>query len=112
MGKFDSTSTLFSNHKLLNFFDIHKCFVLFSIFKFIKRYPNNNLLKCVDSPYATRGGNLNLECPQFRTQLFKHSIFYFGPQLWNSSPPDIKDITSISYFQFKRKTKEHFLRCL
>ncbi len=60
MGKFDSTSAVYSEHKLLNFFDIHKCFVLLSIFKFMKNFPGNNLFTYVESPYATRGANLNL----------------------------------------------------
>lgn len=110
MGKFDSTSAVYSEQKLLIFSDIHKCFVLLSIFKFMKVFPGNNLFNYVDSPYATRGANLNLECPQFRTVLFKHSLFYFGPHLWNSLPVNIKNVHNVSYLQFKRKIKEHFIQ--
>ena len=109
MGKFESTDAVYSEHKLLDFFEIHKCFVIFFIFKSIRNLPGINMFKFVDSPYAIRGRNLNLVCPQFRTTLFKNCIFYLGPQLWNSLPVTIKELVNIAnFFNFKRKTKDYF----
>lgn len=78
---------------------MHKCFILFFIFICIKHFLGINLFKYADSPYATTEGNLNLECPQFGTQLFKHSMFTLGPHLWNFLTATIKNVSNVNYFQ-------------
>ncbi len=108
LGKFDSTANIFAEHRLLNFYSIHKCFLLLFIFKNLLNRPRTPYFQLLESRYGTRQQNVNIVCPQYRTTLFKHSIFYYGPQLWNNLPTDIKNI-SYNPHQFKKKVKKHFL---
>ena len=48
---------------------------------------------------------LNLYVPRANCQLFKHSLMYNGPKIWNSLQPDIKIACSIPVF--KRMYKAH-----
>lgn len=110
LGKFESTATVYSEHKLLKFYSIHKCFLLLFIFKNITYQQGTPVFKSLETPYRTRNNSSNLVCPQYRTTLFKYSIFYFGPKLWNSLPNDINTLcNSSSILQFKIKIKKHLL---
>ena len=110
IGKFDSAAILFSEHKLLNFYNIHKCFLLLFMFKNIRNSSGSPVFKFIESSHGTRGSSTNLVCPKFRTTLFRNSIMYFGPQLWNSLPIDIKLlINTAGCLQFKRIIKNHFI---
>ena len=105
LGKFESTVNMLSDHKLLNFYSIHKCFLLLFIYKNIANVQENPVFRLSDSGYSTRQNHVNLVCPRYRTTLFKHSIFYYGPQLWNALPNEIRNVSS--HTQFKRKIKDY-----
>ena len=112
MGKFESTSRAYSLLNLLNFKNLMKYFVLISMFRYVKKFPENQVFKLIQNTHNTRGNNVNFQCPQFRTKLFDNSVLCAGPQLWNSLPLDIKNIINNSNLsQFKRKAKQYLLNC-
>ena len=107
LGKFDSTHNIFRDHHLLNFYSIHKCFLLLSIFKNITYRHRTPVFKLSDATHCTRSNN-NIICPRYRTTPFKHSMFYSGPQLWNSLPPNIRTLHhSASFLLFKKTIKDY-----
>ena len=108
LGKFDSTSNILREHRLLNFYNIHKCFLLLTIFKNITFRQGIPVFRVSDLIHNTRSNNVSIICPFFRTTLFKNSMFYSGPQLWNSLPVYIRTFCfSDSLPQFKRKLKDY-----
>lgn len=108
LGKYDSTSVVYSSHSLLNLNSIHKCFLLIFIFKSLKNCNESSAFRFIESNHRTRANKTNLICPQFRTTLFKNSIFCVGPLLWNSLPDSLKILTNVnSVFQYKRNLKKH-----
>ena len=107
-GKYDSTDNIYLEYRLLNIFSIHKYFLLLSIFRNITNAQGTTIFHLSHSIHNTRSICVNLICPQFRTTLFKNSIFYLGPQIWNTLPNDVKNILmSGSLNQFKKKIKKH-----
>lgn len=109
LGKFDSTENSFITHNLLKFNYVHKYFTLLFIYNNITGCQTNSLFKFVNIGYRTRGNNINLKCPQFRTVLFKNSIFCAGPQLWNSLPIHFKNLINYDNNKsaFKMGLKKH-----
>ena len=55
--------------------------------------------------YSTRNSN-NFHLPLIRTSSFRKSIFFHGPQVWNSIPQIIKECKTLNSF---RKTYKRFL---
>lgn len=87
---------------------IHKYFLLLLIFKNITNNQGTQMFRLTDSVHNIRNNNLNLICPQYRTTLFRNSLFYFGPQLWNTLPNEIKIIvTTGNIVIFKREIKRY-----
>lgn len=108
IGKFDSTCNIISDYKLLNVFSIHKYFLLLYVFKHITCTQGNLIFEFSQSTHCTRNNNVSLICPQYRTTLFKYSMFYYGPQLWNTLPIDIRNICNTGNVnQFKMKIKNY-----
>ena len=105
--KFESTEGIFSNLKLLKLNYIHKYFLLLDIFKSVNN--NDGIFNIQEHPHATRRNHVNLSSRPFRTTLFRNSIFYLGPEVWNSLPVSLKsEVTSMPINSFKYKIKQHF----
>ena len=104
-GKFESTVDIFASHNLLHIHSIHKYFLLLLIFRTIRNVETHSFV-FVDSQYTTRSNNLNLQCPRFRTTLFKNCVMCHGPFVWNALPADIKNlIVTNNFSRFKNKVK-------
>ena len=59
--------------------------------------------------YDTRSAYLNdYVRPIPKTEIFKRSLLYFGPSLWNTIPQDIRNCTSVKNFKFL--FKRHLLQ--
>ena len=110
MKKFDSTTAIFTENKLLQFESIHKYFSLLLIFKTVRNLGENKTFKFVETFCNTRRNNTDLDCPQFRTTLFKNSLICYGPQLFNSLPLDQKLLLKTSsIFSFKKEIRKYLL---
>ena len=106
--KYESTEMIFSNQKLMKLSNIHKYFLLLDIFKSLKN--NSNIFSIQEHTRVTRGNQINMVCPPFRTTLFKNSIMCLGPEIWNSLPTSIKcEVNSLSLNSFKFRVKKHLL---
>ena len=107
LKKFDSTSYIYSEFKLMKFTSIHKYFMLLLIYKSLKQ---NMIFRLIDNTVNTRNNNINLVCPVFRTTLFKVSIINLGPTFFNGLPLDIKVLlTSESFEVFKKNIKAYMI---
>lgn len=106
LKKFDSTTEIFNQAKILRFPFIHKFFTLLLIFKNIQR---NEIFKLVETVPHTRSNNVNLVCPVFRTTLFQNSVVNYGPKLFNSLPHDLKILLTSNKFRFKQEIKKYLL---
>lgn len=110
LGKYDTTNIIFSTSNFLTFTNIYKYFLLLFIYKCIKVYQGINIFRLLNFNQNTRGNNLNLFCPQFRTTLFRNSLLCSGPHLWNSLPTEIKELVNNGHvFLFKRTIKKYLL---
>ena len=77
--------------------------------KNLKNASDNPIFRFIASSHNTRGNNMNLVCPQYRTTLFKNSLSCLGTQIWNSLPLTIKQqFYTVTFSQFKRIVKGHF----
>ena len=102
---------LYSTHKLLKLYNIHKYFLVLCIFRNIIVTSGTVIFSLVGNTYRTSGSGLDLVCPQFRTNLYKNSIMYSGPQLWNSLPVNLNSLANNStYSIFKKNTKNYLHR--
>ena len=107
LNKFESTRNIMYTQNFLTFTNIHKYFVMLSIYKYLTQYCGGQPFSLVRTSYNIRGNNVNLIIPQYRTTLFKHSVLYFGPQMWNSFPLQIKNLLysgNLSIFKKSVKT--------
>lgn len=112
MSKFESTRNITGTQNFLTFINIHKYFLCYSIFKYFTQYRGDHPFKLVNTPYNTRGNDVNLICPQFRTTLFKLSILCTGPQIWNTLPLNVKTLLqNASPPTFKKSVKTHLYNC-
>ena len=112
MNKFESTRNIPITHNFLSFTNIHKYFLLLSIYKYLAQYCGAQPFRLVHTSYNTRGNNVNLIYPHFRTSLFKHCILYSGPQIWNSLPVQIKSLlNSANLSSFKKTVKTYLYNC-
>lgn len=106
--KFDSTRDIYQSKNILKVSSIHKYFTLLLIFKTIGP---NSVFKTREHALNTRGNNINLSLPVFRTQLFKNSVINFGPELFNSLPPNIKLLLRGGNLnKFKKEIKSYLLQ--
>lgn len=112
MNKFESTRNIYNEQNFLKFSNIHKHFLLLSIYKYFTQYSGAQPFKLVQTSYNIRGNNVNLMCPQFRTTLFKYSVLCSGPQIWNSLPLEIKMLLHNDNLPtFKRSLKTYLYNC-
>lgn len=93
-GKFDCVNEHLSSLKMLNFEPIHEYFSLSLIYKMQTSYSGTYIIRLVDNSHQTRSSNLDLMCPPFRTAVYNNSILCAGPKLFNSLPPNKKNIKS------------------
>ena len=106
MTRFESTQGVLSMYRFLSFTNIQKYFVLLSIYKSVTQYQGTQPFRIVTTSHSTRGNNVNVICPQFRTAAFQNSLLCSGPQLWNSLPMQIKGLVNNgSLSLFKRSIK-------
>ena len=106
--RYDSTKGVLSAYKFLNFENIHKYFTLFSIYKCITRYQGTQPFRLISTTHNTRGNNVNLICPHFRTVLFHKRLLYPGNQLWNSLLVDIEGFVNNGILnQFKKNVNSY-----
>ena len=92
----------------------YKYFVGILMFKcFYNLVPDNIVnrftLVCNTHSYDTRSAYMNdYVRPIPKTEIFKRSLLYFGPSLWNTIPQDIRNCTSIQNLKFL--FKRHLLQ--
>ena len=110
MTRFESTQGVLSMYRFLSFTNIQKYFVLLSIYKSVTQYQGTQPFRIVTTSHSTRGNNVNVICPQFRTAAFQNSLLCSGPQLWNSLPMEIKGLVNNGNLSlFKRSIKSYLL---
>lgn len=108
MNRFESTRNLLNTQNFLSFTNIHKYFLLLSIYKYLTQYCGTQPFRVIHTPYDIRGNYVNLICPQFRTSLFKNSVLCSGPHEWNSLPLEIKTLLrSGNLSSFKKHVKTY-----
>ena len=57
-----------------------------------------------NNPYTLRNAtNGNLKVPKVKTELYKKSVSYSGPILWNNLPQSICNTPSLNTFKVKIK---------
>ena len=100
-GYLEHTSPLFKNTQILKLQDINKSVI--ATYMYINQI--NTPLEPVHD-YPTRQRHL-LRPPAHEHMLFRRSVMYLGPTIWNSIPPHIKTLSSINLF--KKKFKQHIL---
>ena len=81
-----------STHKIQKHINVHKYFLLLCMFRNLTGTSSSKLFNLVTSTYSKRGFGVDLVCLQYRTTLYKESLVYSGPQLWNSLPINIKSL--------------------
>ena len=97
----EHTQPLFKDTNILNLFDLNKVQIAIYMFNILKSTHNTTLQP--QHNYLTRTRE-NLTTPQHNLTIFRHSLSYSGPVLWNSLPNNIKLLPTISSFknQYKR----------
>ena len=98
---------LFSSSKVLNIMDLNKLNIALFMFCYKQNLLPNSLMNYFHlntsvHNYSTRISR-NIHIPQCNTSLFKNSIFFQGPVIWNSVPVDIQNSSSVSVFKRKYK---------
>ena len=110
MSKFESTRNI--KHKIFLLSAIFINIFYTSVAKYFTQYRGGHPFRRVNTPYNTRGNDVNLIPPQFRTTLFKHSILCTGPQLWNDLPSHLKtNLHSANTPTFKKSLKTFLYNC-
>ena len=101
------TNPLFYNQNILNIIDIGNFQIaVFMYLCFTGQLPrfisNYFILNLQIHNYNTRN-SVNYHYPKLRTTCMKNSIFFKGPELWNTIPLDIRSSKSIRIFECKYK---------
>lgn len=109
LNKFESTRNLIHTQHFLTFTNIRKYFVLLSIYKYLTQYCGAHPFSLVSTSYNIRGNNVDLISLQYRTTLFKHSVLYTGPQMWNLLPLQIKTLQYSGNLSIFKKTMKTYL---
>ena len=99
----EHTPPLFKSLNILNLVDLSKINIASYMFKTINTSVNYTQPA---HNYQTRNKNL-LSIPPHKITLFKHSLMYSGPNIWNTLPMHIKQSTGLS--SFRNKYKKHLL---
>ena len=97
------TQPLFKMLNILSLTDLSK-FIIAS-FMYKATHSNNSIMQPMHN-HQTRH-QLSLYIPRPKLTLFKHSLMYLGPKLWNDIPSTLKQSKSLSCF--KEKLKHHIL---
>ncbi len=100
---FAHTQPLFKQTKILKLFDINKLQI--AIYMYKKTQQNDDINEPLHN-YPTRTRQ-NLRIPAHTLTIFKHSLSYTGPTLWNNIPAYIKASSSVN--TFKNLFKKHIL---
>ena len=99
----DHTNELFLRNSILKFDDVN--YYLIAIFMF-----KNQDLPMFYSNHEHNTRHANLPNSQFqRLTLTQHSIYFTGPVVWNSLPPNVKNSSSLD--QFKIILKNYLISC-
>ena len=72
------------------------CLLIYHSLLFV--YKNPQMFQSLNHNYNTRNKTA-LVPERFKLNLFKNSIFYYGPKFFNSLPPEIKNATSLRSFK-------------
>ena len=101
-GYRDHTNPLFQRFDILKIADIYKFHILLLTHKkkLAGEFPPIHSLN-------TRNQSQLINPAFQRLTLTQHSVFYSGPNLWNSLPQDLKSISSIP--NFKQKLKKYLI---
>ena len=92
-GYLGHSTPLFRKHNILKLSDIYR----FSMLTYIRKEILSGSFQCIH-PANTR--NRNLAVPTFqRLSQTQRSVRFHGPNLWNSLPPDLKNVESLSVFK-------------
>ena len=89
---------LFRDSLSLKLFDINKLHIATHMYKLLKY--GNEVLHTHNYPTRACG---NLQIPRHSLSLYKHSVSYSGPIIWNSIPEHIKNASTIRSFRNKYK---------
>ena len=100
-GYYEHTQPLFKASNILTLFDLNKLYTGIHMFKTLNNYTS---LLLPQHQYPTRSSG-NLRVPPHNLSLYKHSLAYNGPRIWNSIPEDIK--SSLTLRSFKSRFKNY-----
>ena len=96
------TGPLFKSFSILNIFDVYK----FSVCKYMFKELKLGNFDIASHRYSTRGSTLIQ--PSFqRLTTTQKSIYFKGPQIWNSLPKSITDLSNFNLF--KKNLKTYFI---
>ena len=87
---------LFKSMGILNIYELSNLEISSYMFK----HKNSDYFLNILHNYNTRNRN-NLNIPQHSLTIFKHSLEYNGPKVWNNINQNIKDLPSIRSFRKK-----------
>ena len=99
----EHTPPLFKQTNILNLTDLSKLCIAFHMYQKIN---SENYITQPIHYYQTRN-QYSLHIPRPNQTLFKHSLIYQGPKIWNGLPCNTKLSPSLS--SFKNKLKKHML---
>ena len=101
--KFDSTSVLFYQLKILKFVNIYK----FNMCTYMHTSLSEGSYK-INHNLNTRNNTKNLASSKYqRLSTSQQAVSYRGPQIWNNLPAYLRDIKSLPLF--KNKLKSYFI---
>ena len=100
---FAHTHPLFKQTNILKLFDLNKLFIAKYMYKVCSS--NVDILQPIHN-YPTRARG-NLRTPLHALSIFKHSMSYSGPVVWNSIPDHIRCLNSLN--SFKKQFKKHII---
>ena len=93
------THPLFKESYSLKLFDINKLHIATYMYRLLK---DNNETFHTPHNYPTRTRD-NLQIPMHSLTLFRHSLSYSGPKIWNSIPDEVKNSSTLHSFKNKYK---------
>ena len=105
------STPLFCHLKILNIYDLFEFQVALFMYQCYHGLLPSSLLEYFNlnqtiHKYQTRNAS-NFHFQQIRTALFRNSVFFKGPKIWNSTPTLIKQSPTLNCF--KRRYKQYLL---
>ena len=100
-NSFAHTNPMFARLKILKINDIYKFAIAQYMFHNVGYFGDRR-----NNPYTTRNANQIAPLHQ-RLALSHGSLNYIGPQIWNSLPDNIRNVTCLCLF--KGKTKKYLI---